>query len=156
MILHPAGDYLYVADFTLDAIYSYRIDGSTGAPSLTAGAPQSAAGASSLAFTPDGNRLFASQGMGTVVHRFNVLANGDLSSATAFDLFDDGMTGMAGLGVSANGRFLYVIDEIGEDINVYNIDDNYDLRQAAPPVINESGSYDPGGAGMSGHAITRF
>ncbi len=154
--LDPAGDYLYVADFTLDAIYSYGIDGSTGAPSLTGGAPQTAIGVDSLVFTPDGGRLFASQGFETTVYRFTVLAGGDLSPATSFDLFDDGMTGMAGLGVTANGDYLYVIDEIGEDINVYNIDDNYDLSQATPPVINESGSYDPGGAGMSGHAITRF
>ena len=154
--LDTTGDYLYIADFSLDAIYSYRIDGSTGAPALTAEAPQAVTNAHSLTFTPDSNRLFAAQRHQTIVYRFTVLAGGDLSPATSIDLFDDGMTGMAGLGVTANGNYLYVIDEIGEDINVYNIDADYNLSQAAPPVINASSKYDPGGAGMSGHAITRF
>jgi 6-phosphogluconolactonase (cycloisomerase 2 family) len=154
--LDTTGDYLYIPDFGLDAIYSYSIDGSTGAPALTAEAPQTANGVQSLAFTPDGNRLFAAQSHQTTVYRFPVLAGGDLSPATSIDLFDDGLTGMAGLGVTANGRYLYVIDEIGEDINVYNIDAGYNLSQAVPPVINENAGFSGAGAGMSGHAITRF
>ena len=85
-----------------------------------------------------------------------MLAGGDLSQPTSIDLSDDGMNGMSGIGFTANGSYLYVIDETGGDINVYNVDADYALTQAVPPVTNASSKFTAGGAGMSGHAITRF
>lgn len=123
----PGTSYLYAANDGSGTIAAFRINAVTGYLMRVQGSPFMADGAPggdySLAVSPNGKFLFATEENVTVIHIYSIDASTGALTETSGSPFQTGANNQ-GLNVTANGKFLIVGEGAAAAVAVYTIASN--------------------------------
>jgi 6-phosphogluconolactonase (cycloisomerase 2 family) len=121
LVVDPAGTHLYASESSPNEMSGFTIDATSGALSTISGSPFPASYAiRSPVMDAAGKRLHISNG--TAVDCFEV----DSSTATLSEIGVSATNGQSSIALALDGPdgFLYVLDNVGKQIEVFSIDDS--------------------------------
>ncbi|MBK7876398.1 MAG: beta-propeller fold lactonase family protein [Planctomycetes bacterium] len=121
ILVHPAGDFVYVACQTAQSVAVYSRDALTGG--LTAGASASTGiGTFALAIQPDGSVLYAAGPTSTSIVGFDVNSGTGALTAATWSPFTLAHTGTLSLALALDGSALYAANALNAVVDQLDVD----------------------------------
>jgi YVTN family beta-propeller protein len=151
--MSPDGKHLLVSNDGVGDQSLQVVDAGSGAVVQTLHYPAPQALFVGVAYSPDGKRAFAAGGDQSVVHTYDVAADGTLEETAPLALaVDDGQGNKlrpfpAGLAVSADGAKLFVADDFDNTLSIFDLATSKETRVAlssAQCVIGDWGDVSEG------------
>lgn len=133
VLVHPSGDFVYVANQTAQSISVYSRDAGTGA--LTAqGSTAAGIGVFALAVRPAGDVLYAAGVASTSILGFDVNAGSGALTAASWSPFALAHTGTLSLAVAPDGTAMYAANALNSVVDQLDLDDATGTPSAMTPA----------------------
>jgi 6-phosphogluconolactonase (cycloisomerase 2 family) len=146
-VVHPSGEFFYVANNGDNTIFEYTINAGTGAPTQFGSVSVPVTGTpnlSSIVIEQTGNYLYASDQTANKVYIFSInRTTGALSAASTPSI----ATGNApyAMTIDISGKYLYVSNLNSGDINIFSINlTNGNLTQVGTSTVSAGGTFPRG------------